>query len=249
MTFDAIRLQSWYGTPQGETVVQLVGSVMERWVSQTPARETCGLGFTQPYLDHLAPWLGSCVGAAPAEMGVSLWPQGKENRIAQMRPDALPFPDQHFNRVIMAHLLEGTSSSREILREVWRILEPGGRLLLVVPNRGGLWARRDSTPFGWGQPFSPGQIRGALEDTLFVTRQSCFALFQPPVKSNRWLNSASSWEKAGNRWFAPLGGVIICEAEKLVYAKSPLCSERGRVRQPNAEPVTVTEQISRREKK
>ncbi|MBF0455804.1 MAG: methyltransferase domain-containing protein [Magnetococcales bacterium] len=228
MTFDAIRLQSWYGTQQGETVAGLVGEVMTRWVSQIPSRQTCGIGFTQPYLEQLSPWLGSCVGAAPAEMGVSLWPQGKANRIAQVRPDALPFPDQHFNRVIMAHLLEGTLSSRGVLREAWRILEPGGRLLVVVPNRGGLWARRDFTPFGRGRPFSPNQIREALQGSLFVMRQSCFALFRPPVKGNRWLGSASSWEKAGNRWFAPLGGVILCEAEKLVYAQSALSSTVGR---------------------
>jgi SAM-dependent methyltransferase len=249
MTFDAIRLQSWYGSDQGKTVVRLLNGVMERWVRHIPARQTCGLGFTQPYLDKLAPHLGRCVGASPAEMGVSLWPQGKNNRIAQVRPDALPFPDQHFNRVIVAHLLEGASSSRGILREVWRILEPGGRVLIVVPNRGGLWARRDFTPFGWGQPFSPGQIRNALHDSFFVPKQSCFALFQPPVKGNRWLGSAPSWEKAGNRWFAPLGGVILCEAEKIVCAQSPLNAEIDRVRQSVTKPLTVVERSAHQERK
>ncbi|MBF0382441.1 MAG: methyltransferase domain-containing protein [Magnetococcales bacterium] len=239
MTFDAIRLQSWYGTEQGETVVRLAGGVMERWVSAIPANQSCGLGYAQPYLNHLSRYLGNCVGASPAEMGVSSWPLGKNNRIAQIRPNALPFPDKQFNRVIITHLLEGTVESQGVIREVWRILEPGGRLLLMVPNRGGLWARRDSTPFGWGQPFSPAQLRVVLQDSLFVVRQSCFALFKPPVKDRRWLGSASSWEKAGNRWFAPLGGVILCEAEKLVYAKSPLRSNIEMVRQPAVEAIKM----------
>ncbi len=114
MTFDAIRLQSWYNTAQGQTVVRLVGGVMERWVQPLPAKETLGLGYSQPYLDYLAPLLGKCLGAAPAEMGVSRWPLAKDNRIAQVRPDALPFPDQHFNRVIMVHLLEGADYRQEI---------------------------------------------------------------------------------------------------------------------------------------
>jgi SAM-dependent methyltransferase len=239
MTFDAIRLQSWYGTDQGKSVVRLAGGVMERWVSLLGANRSCGLGYTQPYLNHLSKHLGKCVGASPAEMGVSSWPVGRDNRIAQIRPDALPFPDQHFNRVIITHLLEGAVSSRGIIREVWRILEPGGRVLLMVPNRGGLWARSDSTPFGWGQPFSPGQLRVVLQDSLFVVRQSCFALFQPPLKNSRWLGSANSWEKAGNRWFAPLGGVIICEAEKLVYAKSKLRSDLEMVHQPAVEMLNM----------
>lgn len=241
MTFDAYRLQSWYNTPQGTTAVALISDVMERWVSKNPALQTCGIGYTQPYLEQLAPWLGSCVGASPAEMGVIRWPRGRANRIAQVRPDALPFPDKHYNRVIVAHLLEGVGSPRGILREVWRILEPGGRVLVIVPNRGGLWARRDHTPFGWGQPFSPGQIGQVLQDSCFVVRQSCFALFQPPIKGNRWLHSAVSWEKAGNRWFAPLGGAIICEAEKVVYAQSPLRSDVERKRQPRRAPLTATE--------
>ncbi|MBF0358515.1 MAG: methyltransferase domain-containing protein [Magnetococcales bacterium] len=249
MTFDAIRLQSWYNTDQGQTVVRLIGGVMERWVRALPARHSCGLGFTQPYLNHLGSRLGECVGGSPAEMGVSRWPLGRENRIAQVRPDALPFPDQNFNRVVIVHLLEGVSSSQEILREVWRILEPGGRVVLVVPNRGGLWAWQDSTPFGWGQPFSPRQIRDALQDSMFVLRQSCFSLFQPPVKGGRWLSGASSWEKAGNRWFAPFGGVIVCEAEKLVYAKSSLLTDREMVRQSGVEAIKVTDRAVHREKK
>ncbi len=129
------------------------------------------------------------------------------------------------------------------------MLEPGGRVLVVAPNSGGIWARWDSTPFGWGESLSPGEIRGVLEDSMFVLRQSCFSLFQPPIKSSPWLGSASSWEKAGNRWFAPLGGVIICEAEKVVYANAPLCSSLDLVRQSGAGPVTVAERISHQEKK
>ncbi|MBF0128151.1 MAG: methyltransferase type 11, partial [Magnetococcales bacterium] len=111
---------------------------------------------------------------------------------------------------------------RATLRATWRALVPGGRVLILVPNRGGLWARRDATPFGWGRPFSPQQLKTTLEESLFLPRQSCFGLFLPPLEGRRWLRAAPAWEKAGARWFAPLGGVILCEAEKVMYAVATL---------------------------
>lgn len=222
MSFEAIRLQGWYATPQGQTVSRVLGEALSNWLGESRAAATFGLGFTQPYLERLVPLSETLVGAAPAEMGVAPWPGKGHNSIALVRPDALPFGDESFDRVVMVHLLEGAAHPRAALREVWRVMQPGGRLLVVVPNRGGLWARSDVTPFGWGRPYSPRQLREMLEDSLFITRQASFALFLPSFFLKRFLPSARTWEKAGQRWFAPLGGVILSEAEKVVYATTPL---------------------------
>ncbi|MEO5339702.1 MAG: class I SAM-dependent methyltransferase [Magnetococcus sp. MYC-9] len=231
MMLEAVKLHNWYSSPQGQAVANLVGEVMVQWlqVNRSVIR-ILGLGFAQPYLDMIIHFLpsehcGRPLAAAPAEMGVLAWPEGEPNRVAQVRPDALPFADEQFDQVIMAHFLEGSESPRAALRETWRILAPGGRLLSMVPNRGGLWARRDSTPFGWGRPFSPRQLSALLTESLFIPRQSRFALFMPPVAGHYFLRAAPAWEKAGNRWFAPLGGAILCEAEKVVYARTPLATQ------------------------
>ncbi|MBF0621990.1 MAG: class I SAM-dependent methyltransferase [Magnetococcales bacterium] len=225
MSFEAIRLQSWYATAQGQTVTRLVGKVLRRWLSLHKPETCLGYGFSQPYLSQIQAMGSQVWGASPAEMGVASWPRGEDNRIALVRPEALPFADESFDQVIMTHLLEGTQSPRVALRETWRILKPGCRLFIMVPNRGGVWARRDGTPFGWGRPFSPRQLKEQLEDSFFIPRQSCFALFMPPFSSNWLLKAAGAWEKAGTRWCAPLGGVIVCEAEKVVYASTPLARD------------------------
>ncbi|MBF0188792.1 MAG: methyltransferase domain-containing protein [Magnetococcales bacterium] len=241
MAFEAIRLQSWYGTPQGDSVVRIIGAVMERWLSGRHVESTLGLGFTQPYLGLAQEWTDALFGIAPAEMGVARWPPGKGNRIALARPDALPFPDAEFDRVIMTHLLEGADSPHATLRETWRILSPGGRLLVVVPNRRGFWARHDGTPFGWGRPFSPRQLQEQLEEALFIPRQAGYALFLPPWLGKRGVGLARSLEKIGNRWFPVVGGVIVCEAEKVVVASTPLRSyteqleRRGKLALPAVE--------------
>ncbi|MBF0626349.1 MAG: methyltransferase domain-containing protein [Magnetococcales bacterium] len=241
MNFEAIRLQSWYATPQGRTVARVLGEALESWVRPRPLERTLGFGFVQPYLGHVISGREGALGAAPAEMGVAPWPPGGDNRICLVRPNAQPFPDQSFDRVVVAHLLEGCGAPSLALREIWRILRPGGRLFMIVANRGGLWARHDSTPFGWGQPFSPRQLRTLLQNAVFVPHRCRYALFMPPFfQGRRFLHTAAAWEKAGERWFPRLGGGILCEAEKVVYAGTPLRLEEQRVarRSPAVWPVT-----------
>ncbi len=222
MNLDAIRLQNWYATPQGRLVARLIGESLERWMHPATAEGACGFGFVHPYMEFVISGREGAFAAAPAEMGVVPWPSGSGNRAALVRPNALPYPDGHFERVFLVHLLEATESPRETLREVWRIMKPGGHLYIVVPNRGGFWTHRDATPFGWGHPYSPRQIRGLLEASFFALRQTRFALFVPPFSGRRILRSAPAWEKIGDRWFARFGGVILSDAEKVVHAVTPL---------------------------
>ena len=70
----------------------------------------------------------------------------------------LPLPDAAVDRVLLVHALEMSHDATALLREVWRVLASGGQLLAVVPNRRGLWARMDTTPFGHGRPYSRSQI-------------------------------------------------------------------------------------------
>jgi SAM-dependent methyltransferase len=51
------------------------------------------------------------------------------------------FPDGQFQLVILWHVLEHLQDPRQTLREVHRILKPGGWLSLAVPNFGGAQAR------------------------------------------------------------------------------------------------------------
>jgi SAM-dependent methyltransferase len=51
------------------------------------------------------------------------------------------FPSEFFEYVRANHSFEHISCPSETLEEVWRIMRPGGRLLIGVPNVGGLNAR------------------------------------------------------------------------------------------------------------
>jgi hypothetical protein len=111
-----------------------------------------------------------------------------------------------------------------LLREAWRVLASGGRLLAVIPNRRGVWARVDTTPFGHGRPYSRSQITQLLRQTWFTPSAWGEALFVPPIKSGSLLRSAAAWERVGAALSLPFAGVHIVEATKQVYR--PLAAKR-----------------------
>lgn len=50
--------------------------------------------------------------------------------------EALPFADNSFDLVLSHEVLEHVTDDRQAAREIVRVLKPGGRLALFVPNRG-----------------------------------------------------------------------------------------------------------------
>jgi SAM-dependent methyltransferase len=133
------------------------------------------------------------------------------------------------DRILLVHALEMSDDAGALLREVWRVLAAGGRLLAVVPNRRGLWARMDTTPFGHGRPYSRTQILTLLRETWFTPTGWGEALYVPPFSRGWFLRSAVAWERAGATISAPFAGVHIVEATKQVYRPIPARRERARL--------------------
>ena len=130
-------------------------------------------------------------------------------------------PDSAVDRVMLVHALEMTNDPGAMLREVWRVLASGGRILAVVPNRRGLWARMDTTPFGHGRPYSRVQINQLLRETWFTPTGWSEALYVPPVARGWFLRAAIAWERTGATLSAPFAGVHLVEATKQVYRAIP----------------------------
>ena len=105
-------------------------------------------------------------------------------------------------------------------------MSPSGRIVIVAPNRRGLWARRDSTPFGHGRPFSRGQLSKLLRDAMFEPGGWSYALYLPPINFGFLRRSAAAWERIGLWVGQGFAGVIIVEARKQVYATVPMRKAR-----------------------
>ena len=161
--------------------------------------------------------------------GVVNWPSNRPGLAALVDELELPLTDSAVDRILLVHALEMVHDPAALLREVWRVLAAGGRLLIVVPNRRGVWARLDTTPFGHGRPYSRSQITHLLREAWFTPTGWGEALHVPPVARGWFLRSAVAWERAGSAVATPFAGVHIVEATKQVYRGVPARRERVRL--------------------
>ncbi|MBC6406089.1 MAG: methyltransferase domain-containing protein [Rhodospirillales bacterium] len=215
---DVVELRDFYASPLGGAARQLLTQALRRaWPDAGPAR-LAGYGFANPYLDLFRKEARSSISLMPAAQGFLPWPDAGANRACLVEEERLPLSDLSLDRLLIVHALEHAERPNALLREAWRVLDAEGHLLIAVPNRRGLWARIDRTPFGWGQPFSRAQVTRLLNDMLFEQISAERCLFLPPT-DRLWLQrSAQSCERLGARFFPRFGGVLLIEARKRLVA-------------------------------
>jgi SAM-dependent methyltransferase len=233
---DVVDLRNFYGQQLGVVARRFVGrGIRARW-NDTRGLRLLGIGYATPYLGLFREEAERCLALMPAAQGVVRWPSTRPALAALVDEDELPLTDSAVDRVLFVHALEMSSDPAELLREAWRVLAAGGRLLAVVPNRRGLWARMDTTPFGQGRPYSRTQITQLLRDTWFTPTSWGEALYVPPIPRRWFLRSAVAWERTGATLSAPFAGVHIVEATKQVYRAIPARREKRRL-VPALQPV------------
>jgi len=233
---DVVDLRNFYAQQLGVVARRFVGrGIRARW-KDARALRVLGIGYATPYLGLFREEAEHCLALMPAPQGVVRWPSSRPALAALVEEDELPLTDSAVDRVLLVHALEMSADPFELLREAWRVLAAGGRLLAVVPNRRGLWARMDTTPFGQGRPYSRTQITQLLRDTWFTPTGWGEALYVPPIPRGWFLRSAVAWERTGATLSAPFAGVHIVEATKQVYRAIPARREKRRL-VPSLKPV------------
>ena len=227
---DIVDLDQFYTTPLGQVTRRLIRSRIQEVWPDVGGLRVLGVGYATPYLRTFRDTAERALAAMPASQGVIHWPKGELGLVTLSEEAELPFPDSSFDRVLLVHALENAEQVRPMLREIWRILTSGGRLIVVVPNRRGLWARFERTPFGHGQPFSPPQLTRLLRETMFLPTTALAAVSIPPVKWRPLLKLAPAIERVGRRWGGAIAGVLVVEAGKQIYAVSADRGQRVRAR-------------------
>ncbi|MBD0274944.1 MAG: methyltransferase domain-containing protein [Acetobacteraceae bacterium] len=216
------NLDGFYATPTGLVAARLLRDRLRAFWPSLPGQCVLGLGYASPFLRLWRTEAARCVALVPPHLPPWRWPRKAPSRTAVAEEDALPFPDLCFDRVLLVHGLETADNARRLLREVWRVLKDDGRLLVVAPNRLGVWAQLERTPFGHGQPYSPGQLEGLLRRQMFRAERRGAALFVPPFRTRLLLRGAEGWERFGRRAFPRFAGLTLLEAEKDMFAAVPV---------------------------
>ncbi len=218
MYHDAHDLKNYYETFEGRMVQRLVRQRVRKLWPDMKGLSLLGFGFATPLLRPFVGEAKSVTALMPARQGVVFWPPDEKGLSALCDESEWPIETSSVDRVIVMHCMEHTDRLEETMKEIWRVLAGSGRVLLVVPNRAGLWAKSDHTPFGHGTPYTISQMHKILRQNLFVPEQSERALFFPPVRSRLVMALAPAFERFGGRFFHAFGGLNLIEASKQLYA-------------------------------
>jgi len=224
-----LDLREFYASRLGRASRRMIGrKVSEAW-PRLAGLDVLALGYATPFLDGGGEDARRAVAAMPAAQGVEVWPAGARNRSCLVEEASLPFVNALFDRVLAVHALEESDNPLALLREVWRVLAPTGRVIIAVTARHGLWANAEATPFGHGRPFSRRQLERLVREADLEPLGWTRALYAPPLNwSSGW---AEGFEQIGARLWPPFAGVILMEAVKQSFAVRPK-GQRVRVRAP-----------------
>ena len=218
MRQNVTTLSDFYASPLGRVAARLMAEKLASLWPEAGGLNMLGFGYATPLLEGRCGGARRAIAVMPGEQGACWWgPAGRGASVALTDEDHLPFADGMFDRIIVLHGLEEAASPRAMLRELWRIMAPEGRIVVAAANRNGLWARADRTPFGHGRPWSRRQLSALLSDTLFQTTAWTYALHVPPLTLRMVTATADIWERAGERILTGMGGVVMVEAVKRLY--------------------------------
>jgi SAM-dependent methyltransferase len=216
--------------------------MLEIW-PEAKGQTVAGFGFATPLLRPYLPNARRVIALMPGPQGVMPWPSGLPNVSVLTHEIQWPLETGHVDKLVLLHGLETSERATDLLEECWRVLGPGGRALFIVPNRAGLWARRDLTPFGFGRPYSSSQLETQLRKHQFLPERHLGALYQMP-SSKRWLMKAGpAFERIGRQLPSFIvAGAFMVEATKLVYppkgkTQRRLSAAASPVLKPTAKPV------------
>ncbi len=216
--YSVYDLKEFYKKREGRLVRRLLKTVLNEIWPQIDGLRVMGYGYPLPYMRYGYEKAERLFAVLPSRTGGHFWPEGKNSLVCLSREDLLPVETESIDRLIVIHGLEHAADLAATLSELWRVLKSNGRMIVIVPNRLGMWARAERTPFGHGTPYTQGQIISHLKESLFTVERHEHALYMPPFRSFWVMRTAYLFEGFGKFIFPGVAGVNVIEAGKQIYA-------------------------------
>ena len=137
----------------------------------------CGLGaYVRAFSRYTDRAFGLDIDAKRVEHGVD---EGLHRLVAGVG-ESLPFADGVFDGILLNEVLEHVRNDRETLREALRVLRPGGRIVIFVPNR-----------------FYPFETHGVYVGKKYVFGNIPLVNYLPDPMRNKLVPHARAYTKAG----------------------------------------------------
>ncbi|MCS7208622.1 MAG: class I SAM-dependent methyltransferase [Fimbriimonadales bacterium] len=179
---------------------RLARALMQAYVPSLTGRlldAGCGTGA----LLHELSQLGCAVGVDIEPAALRLTRQRGALTVVQARLEALPFVSEAFQVTFALDVLEHLPDERPALRELYRVLQPGGYLILSAPAYRWLWSKHDLALAHYRR-YTARALRTRLSEAGFQVRKLSYSLtfLLPLIALARWLD----WLRPG----APAATVV-----------------------------------------
>ena len=244
MHLDVVDLRNfYYRTRLGRAAQKAVRDQVTTLWPEARAQTVVGFGFAVPLLRPYLADARRVVALMPGQQGVMAWPPSMPNVSVLCEETLWAMETDRADRLVVMHGLETSEDPLALLDECYRVLAPEGRGLFIVPNRAGMWARAEGTPFAFGRPYTLGQIEAQLRVVGLTPVRHMGALYQPPWDTPFWRRVGPWAERIGpkvsNRF---AGGVLMVEVTKQIPAPP-----RGGVSEALRRPLRVLDGIAKPE--
>ena len=228
----ANSLGRWFDSPLGEILLKQQQPLIQSLVEEYSAE-------TQLILSPSgAPLLGEAVSKNPLasqQLQIDLCPGLRSLQTNKSSPysvlvadlDAIPLMDNSVGFVLLHHSLEFSRNPHQVLREVTRILAPGGSLVIVGFNRWSLLGLRRwmSQLAGVSAPWAHHPLSsGRLIDWMYL--MSCEPMgvargfYGLPIQCRRGMAPFTKLDNFLMGLAAPCGGFYMLHATKLLFGRS-----------------------------
>jgi SAM-dependent methyltransferase len=271
-----IELGQWLKTPAGRYLLQWEQDQLDHAVTDAFGYHALQLGL--PELEALRAnrmrhrWVASDSLHVPEPLDLpppsddAITTQAPEARLAlHCDFDALPFPAQSIDLVVLPHALELARDPHLTLSEVERVLVPEGRVVIVGFNPASMWGLRQRMGRGRervglergsglflpraGDFLGYRRVRDWLRLLSFEVETGRFGCWRPPLSNQLWLDRFGWIERVGERWWPVFGAVYLIVAVKRVRGMRLVGLARREARLAKARPAAIArhQPVPRRE--
>lgn len=209
----------WLQSPQGAQVLAAEQALVTPIVSRLFGYHILQVGCHEDYsLIEESP-VGHKIIFSPS------WRPGEQQAVADN--EELPLAADSMDVVVVHHALDFTEDSHRLLREVTRVLRPGGHMLIVGFNplsQWGLWKyckRRVNIPWR-GRFISRGRLLDWLQLLDLQVAKFNYGLHFPPLAFGGLLKHAGRFESLGTRLNSPFGGAYVVQCIKQIAPITPI---------------------------
>lgn len=236
-------MQKWLKTPPGQTLLAWENAQFERMVADIFGYHALQLGL--PDLPSLR-----------ANRMQHRWVAVSELEMSEVdfatNFEALPFPQNSLDLLVLPHSLELSQDPHATLREAERVLVPEGRLIICCFNPFSLWGFKQKRGHWFkklnlgelylpeaGEFISYRRLRDWLKLLNFEVESSEFGCFRPAVRSEAMLQRFAWMDKLGSNYWSILGAVYVVSAVKRVHGLRMINPIRKLSKITNIAPVPI----------